>query len=198
MTKTLLRIDTSARAEGSQSRALADHFESRWRSTHEGRVIHRDLGLAPPTHLDGATIAAFNAPNGKAPISDALVEELLSATEILIATPLYNFGAPSMLKAWFDHVIRFGRTFSRDERGYVGLVEGKRAMLLTVRGGFDSPDRIEDYQSPHLHAMLGFMGITDVQQVTLQGTVMPEIEARVGHAKAAIDRWFEAPEAKAN
>lgn len=77
---------------------------------------------------------------------------------------MYNFGMPSTLKAWFDHVLRSGITFRYSENGPEGLLKGKRAMVIESRGGLYSEGLAQqmDSQEPHLRNLLGFMGITDV------------------------------------
>jgi FMN-dependent NADH-azoreductase len=194
--KTLLRIDASTRTRGSQSRLLADHYETRWRARYpDGRVVHRDIGRMPPPHLDEPTIAAFSSPDPgeRVALSNAIVDELLAATELLISSPLYNFGSPSSLKAYFDHLLRYGRTFIRDQRGYVGLASGRTGVIITARGGRSVPERTEDFQTPHLRAMLAFIGINGVDHVALEGTVLDESsQARsVAAARVQIDRLFE-------
>lgn len=121
--KTLLRIDASARAAGSYSRALADYVQERWQQTYPaGQIIVRDLAGAPVPHLDQATIAAFQAatpdvppsPNAALALSTTLIDELRAADLVLLSTPLYNFNVPSPLKAYFDHVVRTGQTIDAE------------------------------------------------------------------------------------
>lgn len=117
---TLLHIDASARPglagddhRGSRSRALSDRFVRRWLQAAPGtRVLRRDVGRAPPAHVDHAWIeAAFAAPDevtdamrARLAESDQLIDELFAADVLVIGTALYNFGMPSTLKAWVDNV----------------------------------------------------------------------------------------------
>ncbi|PCC75358.1 FMN-dependent NADH-azoreductase [Nannocystis exedens] len=195
---TLLRIDASARFEGSSSRRLADHFEARWRATHPGaQVIVRDLARTPVPHVDGPTIAAFygapvgpDRPAGVA-LSDALIAELRAADHLLVSSPLYNQSLPSTLKAWIDHVVREGHTFVTRDRRPVGLLDGTSASIVIARGGVTSA-RVDDFETPYLRAILGFVGITRVEVITVEGTAHDEAtrSQRFAAAQAQVDRLF--------
>jgi FMN-dependent NADH-azoreductase len=133
-------------------------------------VVERDLATDPLPHLTQDGVAALRGePATPAQVairqlSDTLVEELKAADVIIIGAPMYNFGIPTTLKAWFDHVLRAGVTFSYTETGPKGLVTGKRAIVIETRGGLysEGPAMIMDSQEPHLRGMLGFIGISDV------------------------------------
>ena len=186
--KVLLHIDTSARIEGSHSRALAAEFAKEWKATHSGgTVIKRDLALNPPAHVDALTTAAFTTPEDQrsadltaaAEASDALVKELQSADELLISAPMYNFGVPSTLKAYIDHVTRAGQTFAYDpESGFAGLLKAKRAYLAFSYGGsgyLDGAFTSMDFLTPYLKGMLGFLGIETIKLVYVEGSVFDEV-----------------------
>jgi FMN-dependent NADH-azoreductase len=89
---------------------------------------------------------------------------------------MHNFGTPSTLKAWIDHIARAGRTFAYTERGPEGLLKGKKAILVLARGGVytDGPAKPLDFQESYLRSILGFLGITDVQAVRVEGVGMGE------------------------
>ena len=134
-------------------------------------VTRRDLGANPVPHLnsDSATALRGDATANEAQavaraLSDTLIGELKAADTIVIGAPMYNFGIPSTLKAWFDYVLRAGITFRYTEAGPVGLLEGKRAIVIESRGGYysDGATKALDSQEPHLKALLGFMGIKDL------------------------------------
>jgi len=136
------------------------------------RVIARDLGGNPIPHL---TIDSANALRGAEPanaaqavarsLSDELIAELKAAETLVIGAPMYNFGIASTLKTWFDYVLRAGITFKYSESGPVGLLEGKRAIVIETRGGLysEGPAQAMDSQEPHLRNLLSFMGITNVK-----------------------------------
>lgn len=196
---TLLRIDASARFEGSSSRRLADHFQARWTAAHPGaRVIVRDLARRPLPHLDAPTIAAFyGAPVGAEPpagvaLSDALIAELRAADHLLISSPLYNQSLPSSLKAWIDHVVRDGHTFEIRDRRPFGLLGAMSASLVIARGGVTSA-RVDDFETPYLRAILGFIGITRVEVIGVEATAHDEAvrAPRFAAAQAQVDRLLE-------
>ncbi|MBV1857200.1 MAG: NAD(P)H-dependent oxidoreductase [Nannocystaceae bacterium] len=199
--RTLLRLDASAQVAHSHSRALADYYEARWRRGHpDCEVLTRDLVRDPVPHLDEATIAAFydggDAGAGPVPpglaVSDQLIGELKRADDVLISSAVYNFNMPSALKAWIDHIVRFGHTIAFGKKGPIGLLTGKRACLITARGG--SRLRGPDYQLPTLQAVLAYVGIREAGNIHLEGTRSPdgELDARIAQARADIDGLFEA------
>ena len=136
------------------------------------RVFTRDLGGKPIPHL---TIDSANALRGAEPanaaqavaqaLSDELIAELEAADTLVIGAPMYNFGIASTLKTWFDYVLRAGITFKYSESGPVGLLEGKRVIVIETRGGLysEGPAQVMDSQEPHLRNLLSFMGITNVK-----------------------------------
>lgn len=202
-TPTLLRIDASARLNGSHSRSLADHFQTRWLAANPtGRVLTRDLARDPVPHLDQATIEALYAAkfSGTATpataLSDKLIAELFSADSIVISAPLYNSGIASPLKAYIDHIVRSGRTFTMDAQGkFTGLVTGKPVTLITARGGpaplNGAPDHA-DFQTPYLDAVLRFIGLTDITPIKLHSTGAPDAPRNeaLAQARSAIDALF--------
>jgi len=200
--KTLLRIDASARKQGSHSRALADYFQHRWLEANPGgRILTRDLADNPVPHLENATIGAFltNGTNNSPPVpgaalSDELVAELKSAEQVLISSPLYNFNLPSTLKAYLDHVVRFGQTFGANESGYFGMLAGKSVCVVTARGGnvSDGADGL-DFQGPSLKAVFEFLGFNQVDWIALMGTNNDDgqLETRVAEARSAMDALFD-------
>lgn len=197
---TLLHIDSSARSGGSISRELTASFAQQWQAKNPGgKVIHRDLAVNALPHLSESLLGAYFTPADarsaeQAEVikqSDALVDELLAADTIVIGVPMYNFAPPSTLKAWIDHVFRAGRTFKYTETGPVGLVTGKKAIIILSRGGKYSEGPMEalDFQGKYLKSALGFIGITDVELVVAEGVSMGEeaAKAAVADAQAKIN-----------
>jgi len=174
---TLLQINSSVFSQGGQSSLLADHYVATWKSTRPGaKVIVRDLAADAIPHLGGATVGAFFTPADKRDeaqkaalaLSDELIEEIKSADTIVIGAPMYNFNIPSVLKAYFDHIARAGLTFSYSEKGPVGLLTGKKAIIFSTRGGLYAGTS-NDVETPYVRAFLGFLGITDVSFVYAEG-----------------------------
>lgn len=122
--------------------------------------------------------------------SDHLTDELLNCDLLVIATPMWNFGIPSALKAWVDLVVRPGRTFQYASGGVVGLAKDKKAILLLASGGVftEGPWRPWDFVEPYLRQILGFIGITDVQTVRAEGMNIPMLARdAVPKARKAVE-----------
>jgi len=176
-TMQILHIDSSILNETSASRALTAETVAALLRQHPGAtVVYRDLVRDPVAHLDGPVAAGFRPLAGGEPgpsvlaehrRSEALVTELLASDVIVIGAPMYNFSVASQLKAWIDRVVQPGRTFRYTATGPVGLAGGKRVVLVSTRGGLYSsgPASTMDHQEAYLRAVLGFIGIGDVQVV---------------------------------
>jgi FMN-dependent NADH-azoreductase len=168
----ILILDSSAGGEASVSRKITDAAARTIRGRNPGaRIVRRDIGADPIPHLTAETVPAIRAglvesetAAAALALSDALVAELMEADLVVIGAPMYNFGMPSTLKAWFDHVLRAGITFRYSEAGPEGLLKGRKAIVVETRGGLysEGPAAALDSQEPHLRTLLGFMGITDV------------------------------------
>jgi FMN-dependent NADH-azoreductase len=179
---TLLKIDVSPRGDYSISRKLGNHFATEWQSNHVGgEIITRDLATTKIPYVDLPWIAgAFTAPDqhtvehkAALKISDELTAELLAADEIVISTPMYNFSTPAVLKAWIDHVVRAGKTFSYTPEGPKGLAAGKKLTIIIASGGeYTAGSSMESYnfEGPYFRVIFGFIGITDINIVHAGGT----------------------------
>lgn len=110
--------------------------------------------------------------------SDEAIREILEADTIVIGAPFYNFGIHSTLKAWIDHIAMAGVTFRFTENGYEGLVQGKKIFIAVASGGIYSEGTMQsfDFGAPYLKAILGFMGMTDVNVIRVEGTAIPQIK----------------------
>lgn len=169
----VLHVDASARDRGSYSRALSAAFiRSLKRGNPAIEVDRLDLALSPPRHFGHLETAAIATPPSAhteemreaIADSDAMVARVLAADALVIGTPIYNFGMPSTLKAFFDHISRNGKTFVADETGMRGLLGDKRAAIFIAAGGAYGPGEMFDgldALTPHARAILGFMGIGD-------------------------------------
>jgi FMN-dependent NADH-azoreductase len=167
----ILAVHSSLSRENAISSKLVDQAAAALQQAEpNSQIVVRDLGAAPMPHLDGAALAgirgepADDAQRAARALSEQLVGELKAADVIVIGAPMYNFGIPSSLKAWFDYVLHPGVTFNYGEGGPKGLLTDKRAIVVLSRGGFysDGPAKGLDSQEPHLRTLLWFMGITDV------------------------------------
>ncbi|WP_454019876.1 FMN-dependent NADH-azoreductase [Azospirillum sp. Marseille-Q6669] len=195
---TVLVLTSSVLGEASVSNRLVEEVVARLRLQEPDlHVIARDLGRNPLPHL---TIDAAVALRGGDPanadqaearaLSDNLVAELKAANTVIIGAPMYNFGIPSTLKSWFDHVLRAGVTFQYSASGAAGLLKEKRAIVIESRGGLysEGPAQAMDAQEPHLRALLGFMGITDVTFIRAERLALgaEAHELAIGAARARI------------
>jgi FMN-dependent NADH-azoreductase len=176
----LLRLDASPRQTGSHSRQLADVFVKHWMQQHPStQCTVRDLTLHPIPHLTQTTITGFYTPAAQhdaslgqaVALSDTLVAELLACDVLLLSTPMYNFGIPSGLKAYIDHIVRPGYTF--EAKTQAPLVHGKKAYLMLTTGSTGYTDgKLQGFNhvEPYLRSILGFIGIQDVTTFLLEGT----------------------------
>jgi FMN-dependent NADH-azoreductase len=176
-TKTLLQINTSLSGELGASTQLGDALVQRWlRQNPGGRVIRRDLAAQPLPHLDGARFGAFSTPAAErspqqqavVDESDALIAEVQAADVVVLAAPMYNFGMPSQLKAWFDHIARAGVTFRYSASGPVGLIGDRKVYVVTTRGGRHKGTPA-DTLSGHVTLLLNLIGIRDIEFVYAEG-----------------------------
>lgn len=182
---TLLHINVSPRGNYSISRQLGAAAVEAWQKSNPGgRVIERDLAKTPLTFIDVDWIAgAFSPPehhnqsHKKAlALSDQLISEVVEADGIVLATPMYNFAVPAVLKAWVDHVVRAGKTFRYTAEGKAeGLFAGKdKKVLAVIASGANYAEgsglTALDYEVPYLRFIFGFMGITNVRFIQAGGT----------------------------
>lgn len=191
MTK-LLVIRSAATGEASVSNQLIDAYLA---AHPAAEVVERNLDSDPVPHVTSASLAGIGrqAPEGAAfaearALQDRLIDEVFAADVIVIGLPLYNFGMPSTLKAWFDYVARAGTTFHYTAQGPEGLVKGKRAIIAQARAGKYDDAAGFPFGVAHAKSLLGFIGVTDVAVVTAEGlAVGPEAAAAaVAAAQAEI------------
>jgi FMN-dependent NADH-azoreductase len=199
----ILIIDSAATGESSVSRRLTRAAaETLAAHNPEAHIVLRDVGANPVPHLSEATVPAIRAgiveseaAREALALSDALIDELKAADLIVIGAPMYNFGMPSTLKAWFDHVLRARITFQYTEAGPEGLLKGKKAIVVSARAGLysEGPAAALDSQEPHIRTLLGFMGIDDVTFVRAEKLAFgPEAaDAAIGEALGAIEILVE-------
>jgi FMN-dependent NADH-azoreductase len=169
--KNLLVINSSAAGADSVSRVLVADAVSKLMSAAPGaQVTHRDLDASPVPNLTSATLAGVRGVPKTADefaarkLSDELIAELRAADTIVIGAPMYNFSTSTLLRAWFDYVLRAGETFSYSAAGPKGLLDRKRVIVVEARGGLysEGPAAAIDFQEPYLRHLLGFVGLTDV------------------------------------
>ena len=185
MSQNILYLSSSLRGSDSQSSQMAEEFIAlRKAAGQDIAVTHRDLNAAPLPHIDGERFGAFTTPAdsrtaAQAAIvaeSDALIQQLKEADELVVALPMYNLGVPSTFKAWIDHVARAGETFRYTENGPVGLVSDKPVTVLAARGGQYVGTEM-DTQTLYIRHIFGLMGISNVHFIYAEGLNMGEQQA---------------------
>ena len=184
---TLLQINSSIQNGNGQSSRLANQFVAAFRERNpSARIIKRDLAAEAVPHLTAERFGAFitkpeeHTADQRAAIaySDALIAELKSADVIVLGLPMYNFGVPSQLKAYFDHIARAGVTFRYTPSGPQGLLTGKRVYVFAARGGQYAGTAMDtmDTQTAYVRNFLRFLGMDDVEFVYAEGLAMgPEV-----------------------
>lgn len=199
--KTLLQINASMFNENGQSTQLANQFVAGWKAAHPGaQVIVRDVDADPVPHLNLQRFGALLAkPEDRTAeqqevvaFSDKLIDELRNADVIVLGLPMYNFGVPSTLKAYFDHIARAGVTFKYTENGAVGLLNGKKVYVFAARGGLYAGTPA-DTQAAYVRNFLSFIGLSDIEFVFAEGIAMGEESKQAGLEKAreAVRRLVE-------
>jgi FMN-dependent NADH-azoreductase len=207
----LLHIDSSVRLDESVSRALTARAAAAWRSANPGgTVTYRDLGAAPIPHLDSkGGLARLIPPDQHTPaqaaswrLSQQLVAEIEKADTILLGLPLYNFGAPSSVKAWVDHIVADGLSIDPETRE--GLLGGREFIVIAARGGGYAPGTPRDGWDhaelwlPHGLALTGLEPRFITAELTL-AEVNPAMSALIplaresrANAERAIDELWPA------
>jgi len=196
---SLLQINASINDADGQSSQLANLFVAAYRQREPGaKVTVRNVAADEPVpHLDAERFAAFLSPaeqrseaqRAVVAYSDALIDELKGADVIVLGLPMYNFGVPSQLKAYFDHVARAGITFRYTAQGPVGLLTGKKVYVFATRGGLYAGTPL-DTQTSYVRDFLRFIGITQVEFIYAEGlAISPQSKAdTLARAAAEIAR----------
>lgn len=185
----LLHLDSSIQGETSVTRLLSAAVVERYRQRVDGIAVdYRDLAAAPLPHI---TLPRFGTD-----AAEAVLAEFLAADVLVLGVPMYNFGIPSQLKSWFDHVLVAGKTFRYGAGGVEGLAAAKQAVVVLSRGGVyaEGPAVPLEHAETHLRAMLGFIGIDRPQIIVAEGVAMGDEPRRaaIDAALAAVDHVGEA------
>ncbi|MDR6819155.1 FMN-dependent NADH-azoreductase [Neorhizobium sp. 2083] len=177
---SILLVTSSPRGDDSLSSKVAHDLANELSARDNGTsVVHRDLGANPIPHLDSVTTSAIRKPAADrspaeaaaADYSDKLVAELMAADTVVIATGLINFNIYSTLKSWIDNVARAGQTFRYTAEGPEGLATGKKVYVVLASGGVysEGPAAGMNHAVPYLTTVLGFLGMTDVEVIYVEG-----------------------------
>jgi FMN-dependent NADH-azoreductase len=202
----LLHIDSSIQGDRSVSRRLSARAADRWRAAHPGgAVTYRDLGAEPLPHVDATTAPARTLPQDEHTpaqaaswrLTEQLVGEIREADTILLGLPLYNFGPPSTVKAWVDHLIAYG--LSVDPATHEGLLGGRDFLVLGARGGGYSPgtpregwDHAEPWL-PHAVSLTGLEPRFIIAELTLADVnpAMADLRDLAAASLAAAERAID-------
>jgi FMN-dependent NADH-azoreductase len=187
----ILQINSSLRGTQSESTRVANAIVAKVAAANPGATVTvRDLGANPHPVLDEAALGALFTPAdqrtadqaARVALDDALIAEAQAADVIVLGAPMYNFGMPIQLKAWFDAIARAGVTFRYTENGPEGLLKGKKVVVATARGGIYPADA--DPQVPHIRMLLNFLGLTDHTFIHSPAQAMGPEAAAKGQAEA--------------
>jgi FMN-dependent NADH-azoreductase len=199
----LLHIDSSARGEDSASRRLSAAYVAAWRARNpQGTVTYRDLAVDTPefvspewiTGVFGPAEAATGDTAAAVGAAERLIREMEEADVLVLGVPMYNFGVPAAFKTWIDQVVMAGRTFAFGENGPEGLLKGKKAVVLRASGSdFGNPALAPmDFHAPYLRGILGWMGITDVEIIAVNGHTAEQLDSAVREAGTAVTASLDA------
>ncbi|MDB6086336.1 MAG: FMN-dependent NADH-azoreductase [Gammaproteobacteria bacterium] len=193
---TLLQLNASIHNGHGQSSQLAKQFVAAFHERRpDAKIVVRDLaGAEPVPHLNADRFAAFivkpeersTAQHAVIAYSDTLINELKAADVIVLGLPMYNFGVPSQLKAYFDHIARAGETFRYTAQGPVGLLTAKKVYVFAARGGLYAGTAL-DTQTSYVRDFLRFVGLTDVEFVYAEGLAISPQSKEEGLAKAVAE-----------
>jgi FMN-dependent NADH-azoreductase len=193
----ILQINSSARAEGSQSTELASAIVARVQATQPAaNLVVRDLARTPHPALDESALQALFTPEGersteqaaRVALDDALIAEIQAADAVVLGVPMYNFGVSTQLKNWIDAIARARVTFQYTDKGPEGLLKNKKVYVALTRGGLYR-GTAADTQVPYLQTIFAFLGMTDVQFVYAEGLALgPDAQRKaLADAQAQID-----------
>jgi FMN-dependent NADH-azoreductase len=193
---TLLQINASINNGNGESSRLANQFVAAFHKSHpKAAVVVRDVAAADPVpHLNAERFGAFitkpeersAAQHAVVAYSDTLINELKQADIIVVGLPMYNFGVPSQLKAYFDHIARLGVTFEYTEKGPVGKLTGKKVYVFAARGGVYEGTPM-DTQTSYVRDFLRFLGMSDVEFIYAEGLHMSPQSKQAALAKAEVE-----------
>jgi len=199
--KKILSIVSSAKGDQSFSNKLSGAIIDKLLTLYPGsEIVTRDVATDPLPYYQGQQITAHYTPADQRTAdqkealgkSDQAISELLAADIIVIGVPLYNFGIPSTLKSWIDHIARSGVTFSYGNGAPKGLVTGKKVYLAVASGAIysDGPMKALDFAEPYLRGSLGFLGMTDITTFRVEGVGVPQLaETALSKAVGAVNAY---------
>lgn len=194
----ILLLKSSLNGDQGNSTKLANEFLAVLKAEMAVNIVEKDLNKNGLDHLNGQEMSSWMTPENErteeqkelASISDQLIAQLQASDTLVVAMPMYNFGVPSTFKAWVDRVARAGITFKYTEQGPVGLLEGKKVIIVAARGGLYAGTP-KDSQTQYLKDLFAFIGITDIEFIYAEGLNMPIKEDNLVKARKAMSLMAE-------
>jgi len=195
----ILHVSCSPRGQDAESYRLSRKIVDRLlQLAPAASVVNRGLGDGALPHVDANYALAQHSAtaevtrDGSIARSEALIQELEGADVVVLGTPMHNFGPPSALKAWIDHVVRAGRTFNVTPEGKVGTLRDRPVLVAVASGGYFSGERARqpDFLTPYLKAILGTIGLRDLIFFSVQGTGHGPVA--LAQARARADQTLQA------
>jgi FMN-dependent NADH-azoreductase len=185
---SILHIKSSSNLKGSVTRQIGPVLVERLKNQYPGATVkERDLVAQPVPHIGSEFVEALIAGDeSRLSLSNQLIEEVFASDILVIEAPMYNFSIPSVLKAWIDHVVRARKTFQYTPTGPEGKLKDKKAFLVLGSAGIysEGPTKVMDYQETYLRMILGFVGITEVETIRIEGIAMGPEKAAAALEKA--------------
>ena len=198
---TILNVQSSPNLTASASRAVSKSFVDAYLASHPGtQVVDVDLATNPPAHIGPDHMLAFFAPPAAhgpesvaaLAVSDQYVAQLMAADVLVLGSPMHNFGIASTMKSWVDNILRAGKTFTYTENGPVGLLSGKKVVIVVGSGGVysDGVMKAVEHCGNYLRDVISFIGLTDITILRAEGLAMgPEAAAQgLAAGKAEAER----------
>ena len=190
---TVLKVDSSARLQGGNSRIITDYLVQKLGQP----VIERDLVKDPlPALSPQDLVGVHGSLDDERPslqrhlaFSNTLIEELRQADVLVVGVAMYNFSIPAYLKQWIDYVCRAGVSFRYTENGPVGLTGIERAFIVTASGGTPIGSEM-DFASRYLEHICRFLGIDKVIHIDAGGSKRTP-DAVIESARKQIDLLLE-------
>ena len=182
--KKILHIISSPRDAVSNSTQLGNQVIAKLQERYPGssvavnNVVENDYSHITAMHVAGYFLPAEDKTQAHIEVvrpSDAAVQELMDADLIVVSLPLYNFNMPSALKAWIDHIVRSGITFSYKTGQPEGLLKNKKVYLAIASNGVysEGPMKAFDFSEPYLKFIFSFIGLNDITTFRIEGTGIP-------------------------
>ncbi len=194
----ILSLQSSISGDKSITRLLSRTYVESQKILHpDATVVEHDLVKEDFPHANSDLVAISlglaHGPSATAALSEKLIVELEQCDVLVLGAPMYNFGIPTPVKAWFDHVMRVGRTFRYVDGSPQGLLPaGKKAVVFVASGGVysEGPGKAIDFLEPHMRWLLKFIGITDVAFIRAEGLVYGQ-DAAEAAIKSAREKAAE-------